>query len=77
MEISNFSFSYNVFHGYISFVRQNVELCGNELTVFQLYSTGQCTYLCFFWNSFNQYSAQYSFRLREFADDTNGKICLL
>ena len=26
---SNFSFSHNVFHSYISFVRQNVVLCGN------------------------------------------------
>ena len=26
---SNFSFSHNVFHSYISLVRQNVALCGN------------------------------------------------
>ena len=28
---SNFSFSHNVFYGYISLVRQNVALCGNGL----------------------------------------------
>ena len=28
---SNFSFSHNVFHGYISLVCQNAVLCGNEL----------------------------------------------
>ena len=27
----NFSFSHNVFHSYISLVRQNVVLCGNRL----------------------------------------------
>ena len=26
---SNFSFSHNVFHSYISLARQNAELCGN------------------------------------------------
>ena len=30
---SNFSFSHNVFHSYISLVRQNAVLCGNRLTV--------------------------------------------
>ena len=28
---SNFSFSHNVFHSYISLVRQNAALCGNGL----------------------------------------------
>ena len=28
----NFSFSYNVFHSYISLVRQNAALCGNGLS---------------------------------------------
>ena len=30
---SNFSFSYNVFHSYISLVCQNVALCGNGLNI--------------------------------------------
>ena len=29
---SNFSFSHNVFHRYISLVRQNTTLCGTGLT---------------------------------------------
>ena len=36
---SNFSFSHNVFHSYISLVHQNAALCENELTAtFQLLS---------------------------------------
>ena len=32
---SNFSFSHNVFHSYISLVQQNVVLCGNGLNFYQ------------------------------------------
>ena len=32
-EKSNFSFSHNVFHSYISLVHQNAVLCGNESTL--------------------------------------------
>ena len=31
---SNFSFSHNVFHSYISLVHQNAVLCGNGLRAF-------------------------------------------
>ena len=31
---SNFSFSHNIFHSYISLVRQNVALCGNGLNMY-------------------------------------------
>ena len=38
---SNFSFSHNVFHNYISLLRQNVALCGNglreNLVLFQIF----------------------------------------
>ena len=30
---SNFSFSHNVFHIYISLVHQNASLCGNQLNI--------------------------------------------
>ena len=32
---SNFSFSHNVLHSYISLVRQNAALCGNGLNPLQ------------------------------------------
>ena len=32
LDTSNFSFSHNVFHSYLSLVRQNAALCGNGLT---------------------------------------------
>ena len=35
---SNFSFSHNVFHSYISLVHQNVALSGNVLTGSTVYS---------------------------------------
>ena len=35
---SNFSFSHNILHSYISYVRQNVALYGNGLTHFKAYS---------------------------------------
>ena len=48
---SNFPFSHNSFHSYISLVHQNEVLSGNGLTafstVFWLYCSGQCTYPCF------------------------------
>ena len=33
--MSNFSFSHNVFHSYISIVCQNAVLCGNGLTLYK------------------------------------------
>ena len=39
---SNFSFSHNVFHSYISSVRQNAALCGDWLTLSQ---TSPCFYV--------------------------------
>ena len=33
LDTSNFSFSHNVFHNYMSLVCQNAVLCGNELTL--------------------------------------------
>ena len=36
---SNFSFSHNVFHSYISLVRQNAALCGNGFTLYHTIPT--------------------------------------
>ena len=36
---SNFSFSHNVFYGYISLVRQNAVLCGNGVKMVPDYGT--------------------------------------
>ena len=36
---SNFSFSHNFFHSYISLVRRNAALCGNGLTLYHTVQT--------------------------------------
>ena len=38
---SNFSFSHNVFHSFISLVRQNAALWGNSLSIYAPTSIGQ------------------------------------
>ena len=74
-----FSFSHNVFHIYISLVRQNVALCGNGLKTFNLWWT------FLFWQSsdcFTQLqSRQCSYLSREvglfhFFFNTLPKLCL-
>ena len=61
---SNFSFSHNVFHSYISLVSQNVVLCGNGLKKKSLFvlpiNTSQSYYLKTLVTAITPFSSKFS-----------------